>query len=186
MTVEPRRLAERYAGAEAAMSVPVPRRLRGLDEALTAWMATYGVRLLRVSLGVVFVWFGALKLFAGVSPAEDLALSTLDLLTPTWVSREVARVGLGVWEILIGLGLISGRFLRVTIALLFLQMLGAMSPIFLLPERVFVSFPFVLTLEGQYIVKNVVLISAALVIGATVRGGHMVACAADDPARKPR
>lgn len=164
------------------MSVPVPRRIRRLDEALTTWMATYGLTLLRVSLGIVFVWFGALKLVAGWSPAEDLALTTLDRLTPSWVSLDVARVGLAVWEVLIGLGLLSGRFLRITILLLFLQMLGAMSPIFLLPERVFVEFPFVLTLEGQYIVKNVVLVSAALVLGATVRGGHMVACADPEPA----
>jgi hypothetical protein len=81
---------------------------------------------------------------------------------------------LGLWEVAIGLGFLTGRALRLTILLLFLQMPGTLAPVALLPERVFTQFPFGLTLEGQYIVKNLVLIAAALVIGATVRGGRLV------------
>ena len=73
----------------------------------------------------------------------------------------------------IGIGFITGRWLRLTILLLMLQMPGTLSPILLLPGQVFTLFPFGLTLEGQYIVKNMVLISAGLVIGSTVRGGRM-------------
>jgi uncharacterized membrane protein YkgB len=80
---------------------------------------------------------------------------------------------LAVWEMVIGLGFITGRFMRLTILLLFLQMPGTISPVFLRPDLVFHQFPFVLTLEGQYIVKNMVLISAALVVGSTVRGGGL-------------
>lgn len=131
-------------------------------------MARTGVVLLRISVGVVFVWFGALKLFPGLSPAETLIRESLPFLP-----MGLFIPFLAVWEVVIGLGFISGRFMRFTILLMMLQMVGAASPIVLRPDLVFSAFPFVLTLEGQYIVKNVVLISAAIVIGATVRGGSL-------------
>jgi uncharacterized membrane protein YkgB len=139
------------------------------DTRITHWMARAGIPILRVALGIIFVWFGALKLVPGLSPAEDLVVATVP-----FVPGSVFMPVLAVWEIAIGLGFLTGRALRITILLLFLQMPGTLSPIFLLPERVFTVFPFGLTLEGQYIVKNLVLISAALVIGATVRGGGLV------------
>ena len=78
-------------------------------------------------------------------------------------------------QCLIPLGLIPGRFMRATLALLWLQMLGTITPLFFFPGEVFTRLPYAPTLEGQYIIKNLVLISAGLVIGATVRGGAMVA-----------
>lgn len=135
------------------------------DVRITRWMAVHGIRLLRVTLGVVFLWFGALKLVPGLSPAEDLVRNVVPL-----IPGDLFVPVLGVWEILIGVGFLAGRALRVTILLLFLQMPGTLLPVLVLPERVFTAFPFGLTLEGQYIVKNLVLLSAALVIGATVRG----------------
>lgn len=134
------------------------------DVRITRWMAAHGVTLLRLAVGIVFVWFGALKLVPGLSPAEDLVRNTVTILPGT-----VFVPLLGAWEVLIGLGFLTGRALRTTILLLFLQMPGTLLPIVLLPDRVFTAFPFGLTLEGQYIVKNLVLIAAALVIGATVR-----------------
>jgi len=147
----------------------LPDRFERVDVALTGWMARHSVGLLRVSLGIVFVGFGALKLVPGLSPAEDLirasmAFMPLDLFIPF----------LAVWEIAIGLGFITGRLMRLTILLLALQMVGAVSPLVLTPDRIFILFPWVLTLEGQYVIKNLVLISGALVIGATVRGGRLV------------
>jgi uncharacterized membrane protein YkgB len=145
------------------------RRFDVVDHRITHWMARAGIPILRIALGVVFIWFGALKLVPGLSPAEDLVLATVPFLPGHLFMRVLA-----VWEIVIGLGFLTGRALRLTIFLLFLQMPGTLSPLFLLPERVFTVFPYGLTLEGQYIVKNLVLISAALVIGATVRGGRLV------------
>ena len=81
---------------------------------------------------------------------------------------------LAAWESLIGLGLLSGRFLRATLFLLFLQMPGTMMPLLLFPDQTFRAFPYAPTMEGQYIIKNVVLVSAAFVVGATVRGGGLV------------
>ena len=148
------------------------------DARITRWMARYGILLLRISMGFVFLWFGALKFFPGLSPAADLATRTIERLTFGLIVPDVSITILAVWESLIGLGLIFGIFMRATLLLLFIQMLGTISPIFLFPQEVFTAFPYAPTLEGQYIFKNMVLISAGLVIGATVRGGRVVA----DPA----
>jgi uncharacterized membrane protein YphA (DoxX/SURF4 family) len=146
-----------------------------VDTRITNWMARFGILLLRVSLGVVFLWFGALKFFPDLSPADELATRTIDILTFGLISPNVSLPVLAAWECLIGLGLITGVFMRATLLLLFLQMLGTMTPVLLFPEEVFSHIPYAPTLEGQYIIKNMVLISAGLVIGATVRGGAVVA-----------
>src|SRR5262249_56065943 len=91
------------------------------------------------------------------------------------VGRGLLLRGLAAWECLIGLGLLSGTCLRATILLLLLQMAGTLTPLLLFPTLTFTRFPFAPTLEGQYILKNLVLISAALVIGALVRGGRVIA-----------
>lgn len=144
-----------------------------LDDRITRFFATWGILFLRVSVGVVFFWFGFLKFFPGMSPAETLAGDTIQLMTGGLLDRRAALVILAAWESAIGLGLVTGKFLRATLLLLFLQMPGTVMPMFLFPELTFHQFPFSLTLEGQYIVKNLVLISAGIVIGGTVRGGWM-------------
>jgi uncharacterized membrane protein YphA (DoxX/SURF4 family) len=157
-----------------------------VDAAITDWMARNGVRLLRISLGVVFFWFGVLKFFPGLSPATELATKTISVLTFGLVPGGVAINVLAAWESLIGLGLIFGIAMRATLALLFVQMIGTILPIFFFPNEVFSRFPYAPTLEGQYIIKNIVLVSAAIVIGATVRGGGLVArpeVARMDPSR---
>jgi uncharacterized membrane protein YphA (DoxX/SURF4 family) len=138
-------------------------------------MAQYGVRLLSISIGVVFFWFGVLKFFPGLSPAQDLATKTITMLTVGLIPPNVSIVVLATWECVVGLGLILGMFMRATLLLLFLQMLGTVTSLFFFPQEVFTHIPYVPNLEGQYIIKNVVLISAGLVIGATVRGGAIVA-----------
>ncbi|MEP1152631.1 MAG: DoxX family protein [Balneola sp.] len=140
-----------------------------VDIQITQWMAKYGLVTLRIGLGIIFFWFGALKFFPGLSPAEELVRHTVYFVDP-----DVFIPILATWEVLIGLGLIAGKFMRTTLLLLFLQMPGTVLPVFLLPEVVWTSFPFGLTLEGQYIVKNLVLVSAGFVLGATVRGGGIV------------
>ena len=149
--------------------------LDSADERITRWLAANGVLLLRVSLGIVFLWFGALKFFPGLSPAEGLATRTISLLSGGLVPATWIPVGLGAWECLIGLGLVIGIWMRATLLLLGLQMAGTFTPLALFPNECFALAPFIPTLEGQYIIKNLVLIAAALVIGATVRGGHLQA-----------
>lgn len=140
-----------------------------LDRYITYWMARNGMVIMRIGLGIVFFWFGALKLFPGLSPAEDLVRNTTYFVNPDWFIPVLA-----VWEMAIGLGLIGGKLMRLTLLLLFLQMPGTALPLVVLPEAVWTVFPYGLTLEGQYIVKNLALIGAGLVLGGTVRGGRLV------------
>ncbi len=143
------------------------------DRRLTEAMAAHGLTLLRFAIGIVFFWFGALKLFPGLSPAETLAGRTIETLTLGVVPVSVALPILAVWEMAIGVGMFLGRWMRAVLLLLFVQMLGTITPLFLFPAETFAIFPFVPTLEGQYIIKNVVIVSAAIVLGATVRGGEL-------------
>ncbi|MFL5484287.1 MAG: DoxX family membrane protein [Gemmatimonadaceae bacterium] len=153
----------------------ISERFNSLDARITHWMARYGVPLLRISLGVVFLWFGALKFFPGLSPAQDLAARTILRLSFGLVGPAISVPVLAAWECLIGLGLLTGIFMRATLLLLAVQMAGTLTPLVLFPSEVFLRIPYAPTLEGQYIIKNAVLISAAIVIGATVRGGRLVA-----------
>ena len=151
-----------------------PRWFDRLDRRITEWMADHGITLLRFALGIVFFWFGALKLFPGLSPAETLAGRTIEVLTLGAVPTAIALPVLAVWEMAIGIGLFLGRWMRLTLLLLFVQMLGTVTPLVIFPAETWSIFPFAPTLEGQYIIKNVVLVSAAIVLGATVRGGELV------------
>ncbi len=141
-----------------------------VDIKVTRWMKNNGLRLLRLSIGIIFFWFGFLKYFEGLSPAEDIATKTIDTMTFGILSEKVILYGLATWEVLIGIGLIFKIFLRETLLLLYLQMIGTFMPVFLFPDEVFAVFPYSLTIEGQYIIKNLVVMSAGIVLGATVRG----------------
>lgn len=142
---------------------------------LTHWMATNGITLLRISIGIIFFWFGFIKYFPGVSPIEDLALRTTRVLTFHQFSANGMAKGLATLECLIGIGLITGKFLRATLFLLLLQLIGAISPLFIFPSETFQIVPLVPTLAGQYIIKDIIIISAGILIGGTVRGGKMIA-----------
>lgn len=150
-------------GVESDRLESVREAAEAYDRRIATLMDQFGVPMLRVAIGIVFVWFGGLKLI-GVSPAADLVAATVyvvpaDLFVPI----------LGAWEVAIGLCLLYRRLIRVGIFLLFLQMPGTFLPVVLLPDVVFTTIPYGLTVEGQYIIKNLVIISAALVIGGTVR-----------------
>ncbi|MBN2274632.1 MAG: DUF417 family protein [Bacteroidales bacterium] len=151
------------------------KKIQKADTAITAWMSKYGLLLLRVSIGIVFFWFGFLKFFEGLSPAEGIAIRTIDKLAFHLFSEKVIIYGLAVWEVGIGIGLLLNVFMRITLLLLFLQMIGTFTPLFLFPSEVFHVFPYSLTLEGQYIIKNIIIISAGIVLGANIRGSKLAA-----------
>ena len=157
------------------MNIRFESLYQAADQRLTIWMAGNGLRLLRLSLGIVFLWFGVLKFFPGTSPAESLAARTIEILTFGWLPPRASVFLLAIWESVIGIGLIVGVGMRFTLLLLFAQMVGTITPLFLFPGETFLQAPWVPSLEGQYIIKNVVLISAGLVLGATVRGGRLTA-----------
>ena len=134
-----------------------------IDAIIAGWMNRHGHFFLRISMGIIFIWFGLLKPY-GHSPANDLVARTV-----YWMDPDFFIPFLGYWEAFIGVCLLFRRLVRLAILLLFLQIGGTFLPLVILPEVCFVQFPFVLTLEGQYIVKNLLIISAAIVIGGTVR-----------------
>lgn len=134
-----------------------------LDARISAWMGRHGPWLVRASLAIVFIWFGILKPL-GLSTADDLVRRTVYWVDPGWFIPF-----LGWWEVAIGVCMLIRPLVRVGILLLLLQMPGTLLPLFLLPDVCWVHVPTVPTLEGQYIIKNLVLISAALVAGGTVR-----------------
>lgn len=153
-----------------------------IDIRVTQWMASTGLTLLRWSIGIIFLWFGVLKYFEGLSPAQDLAIRTIDTLSFGLIPENIIIYGLATWEVLIGIGLLFNIFIRETLLLLYLQMIGTFLPVFFFPSEVFKIFPYSLTLEGQYIFKNLVVISSGIVLGATVRGGELKANI--DPAKE--
>jgi uncharacterized membrane protein YphA (DoxX/SURF4 family) len=164
-----------HSTSESILGSKLSHQLDRIDIYLTNWLAAHSINLLRISLGIIFFWFGVLKFFPGLSPAQDLATRTIEILSFGLISPQLSILILATWECSIGLGLISGLFKRGTIFLLLAQMMGTITPVFFFPTEVFTTLPYAPTLEGQYIIKNLVLISAALVIGATVRGGMVVA-----------
>jgi uncharacterized membrane protein YphA (DoxX/SURF4 family) len=142
---------------------------------MVEWKARNGLNILRICLGVVFIWFGVLKFFPGVSAAEVIAGKTITKLTCGLIKPVVSLPVLAAWECIIGLGLIIKRFMSFILVLLYFQMVGTFLPLVFFPHETFTTSVFVPTLLGQYIIKNVVLLSSAVVIGATVMGGKLIA-----------
>jgi uncharacterized membrane protein YkgB len=138
-------------------------KLDEIDRHISGWMERYGYFILRISIGIVFIWFGILKPL-GISPAEQLVRGTV-----YWIDPDIIVPLLGWWEVAIGVTLLFRPLVRIAILLLFLQIPGTFLPLVLLPEITFTHFPYGLTTEGQYIIKNLIIIGAALVIGGTVR-----------------
>ncbi len=130
------------------------------------WMAKNGVLLLRISIGIIFFWFGIQKFFPGISSAEDLATRTIEVMTFGIIQQSVGMPLLALWEVVIGITFIFGIFMRIAIPLLFLQMLGTVTPLFFFPSETFSTVPVIPNLVGQYIIKNLMLIAAGMVIGA--------------------
>jgi uncharacterized membrane protein YphA (DoxX/SURF4 family) len=124
------------------------------------------ILLLRISIGVIYCWFGVLKFFPGVSPAKQLAENTIHLLTFGLLSNSASLFILAVWETGLGLILVAGILPKIALRLALAHMLFTFTPLLLLPRDSFNQPPFALTLVGQYILKNIVIISALLVINS--------------------
>jgi uncharacterized membrane protein YkgB len=140
---------------------------RRLDTSLVRFMNLWGIRLLRLALAVTFIWFGALKVL-NVSPVADLVAETVYWFPAEWVVPL-----LGLWEIAVGLGLLFRLVLRLTLFFFFLQMAGTFLVLVMHPDLSFQNGnPFHLTVLGEFVVKNLVLLTAGLVVGSTVQRGE--------------
>lgn len=137
-------------------------------------MDAYGAEALRVSLAIVFIWFGILKVI-GRSPVADLVERTA-----YWMPSELAVPGLGAWEIAVGLGLLFRFALRLTLLLFWLQLAGTFLVLVLRPDIAFQQgHPLLLTMEGEFVIKNLVLITGGLVVGATAKRSRSVSSSRD-------
>lgn len=148
--------------SQRLIRVRLKQLTQGFDRLVVWTMDNFGIKFARFSIGVIFVWFGALKMFGELSPAYDLVAATIYWLTP-----EIIIPLIGLWEVAIGLAFLFPPLTRVALLLLAPQMPATFLPLILLPAVCFTVFPFGLTLEGQYIIKNLVIISCALIIGGT-------------------
>ena len=133
-----------------------------------------GTDILRISVGVVFLWFGFLKFFIDISPAEEIASRTISLLTFDLMPPEVSMPFLAVIECVIGIGILTNKYMQFVIPVLYVQMAGTILPLFVFPNETWEIFPIVPTLLGQYIIKNSVLISAGIILGAIAKGGKLI------------
>jgi len=156
------------------------RLFRAFDDRLVRFVSRHGLLCIRIGLGVVYFWFGILKYFHNVSPAEELAAKTVERITFGLMPPHVGLPVLATWECFIGAGLLLGIFPRLILVLICTHLIGTFTPMFFYPDEVWTSFPFMLTLEGKYIVRNLVLYGAALMIGASLAAKRREAAAQPD------
>lgn len=137
------------------------------DAGMIRVMRGYGIPLLRVTLAVVFIWFGVLKLI-GRSPVVELIAQMV-----YWLPPERFVPWLGLWELVVGVGLLFRVALRLTLLLFWLQMAGTFLVLVLRPDIAFQrGNPLFLTTLGEFVIKNLVLIAAGIVVGSTVERGR--------------
>ena len=134
-----------------------------VDHKLTLFVNKHGLNILRLSLAVVFVWFGLLKIL-NESPVTPLAANLIP-----GIPTESFVFALGIMEIGIGVALILKTLLRVVIAVLVVHLVSTFSLLIIFEETMINdNNPFLLTLEGEFIIKNLVLIAGALTIASTI------------------
>jgi len=154
-----RRAAQPAADRTAVLLAPVAKLL-----------AAHSITVLRVALGAVFLGFGVLKFFPGLSPAADIAQRTIGALTFGVVGPTAALLLTAVLECVIGLTLLTGRFLKVGLLVLAGALVGIMSPIVLFFHELFPHGP---SLLGQYVLKDLVLAAAGMVVAAWALGARL-------------
>jgi putative oxidoreductase len=159
--------------------------LRSIEAGVAIWLARYSIDLLRISLGLVFFGFGVLKFVPGLSPAESLATQTLGVMTFGLVPDQVGLIFVASLETVIGLLLLTGRWMRLALVLLAFELVGILSPLVLLPAEMFRDAGVVVTptLEGQYVLKDVIVVAAGLVVAARTLGARMVVHSTQDRSR---
>ena len=160
------------------------RVLHKLDAAINRFLVAHSIKLLRIAVGLVFLLFGILKFFPDVSPVEELTIKTTDALSFDLVPGHIAIVLIACLECVIGLLLIAGRFLRAAVYLLAGQLIGILAPLALFTERLFSGPNNAPTLEGQYVIKDIILVAAGFVVASTLPG--LVPGADAGPSRQQR
>jgi len=162
---------------------PIYRHFLALENRVHHQLVLHSISALRIAVGAIFLGFGSLKYFPGVSPAQNLTEATTHILFLGLIPGRVALVGIATLECFIGVCLLANQWMRLAVWLLAVEFVGVLAPLALLPGRLFAGPHNAPTLEGQYVLKDVILVTAALVIVAgTFRGGQLVR--SDPPPRK--
>ncbi len=173
ITTPARRRVTPDAAARDTSARHVTDRARRARQALAAWLAAHSITALRISLGLVITGFGVLKFVPGASPAEAMVVQTTDALTFGLVGGTTAVVATAVVETLIGLALLTGRLLRPGMVVMTGWLVGILTPVVLFPAEMFPGgLP---TLAAQYVLKDVILVGAAMVVAAAMLGARLVA-----------
>jgi len=148
--------------------------IAGVLERIRKIVESKGMDALRISVGLIFFWFGFLKFFSNLSAAENIASKTISWLTFDAIQPEVSMPILATLECLIGVGVLTKKYMEYVIPLLYFQMAGTLLPLIIFPNETWEIAPLVPTLEGQYILKNAVLIAAGIVLGVVAKGGKLI------------
>lgn len=131
------------------------------------FMSNNKIKLLRISVGIIYIWFGMLKFFKGYSPAESLAINTIDILTFSLIPSTVSIILLAIIEVVIGVLLTLGLYTKQVVIVTLLHLTCTFVPLFAFSDLSFTKLPFAYTLLGQYIFKNIVIMAALWVIYPT-------------------
>jgi uncharacterized membrane protein YkgB len=121
-------------------------------------------KILSISIGIIYVWFGVLKFFFGLSPAEQVASQTIHQLTFGLLPDNIAIATLATWECVLGVMLILRRYMKLVLILMFTHMCFTFTPFIFFPHQTFMHLPYDFTLLGQYIMKNIIIISSGIVL----------------------
>jgi uncharacterized membrane protein YkgB len=140
--------------------------IESIVDVVSRWAQRLAPVLARFAILVVYAWFGALKL-VDASPANPLVKNLLEHTLP-FIRFEQFIVGLGVYEIVIGVAFAVPRLERLAIALVIPHLLMTAGPLVLLPTVAWNGF-LMPTMEGQYIIKNVLIVATAAVVAAQLR-----------------
>ena len=119
---------------------------------------------LSISIGIIYLWFGALKLFPGLSPAETIASDTVEVISLNILPKKVGYYLLAIFEIFIGVGLIVFKFRFFFTKVAISHLICTFIPLFIFCDLSFTTAPYGLTIIGQYIIKNIVIIMALLIL----------------------
>ncbi len=141
-------------------------KLYTLDIILREKLREIRVPLARFGIFLIFFWFGILKIF-GLSPATPLVKNLFLMTLDGVIDFNVFITIFGVFEVLIGLLFLKKGFERIVLPLLLLHMITTSLPLFLLPHQAWVGI-LIPTLEGQYIIKNIVVIATAFFIASSL------------------
>ncbi|MDQ3075681.1 MAG: hypothetical protein M3Q34_00945 [bacterium] len=141
-------------------------KMLGFDYKAISFARRIAAPLARFAIFLVYFWFGILKVLE-TSPASALVVALLDKTMP-FIAPDTFLIAFGALEMVIGILFIIPRLERLALLSLFLHLITTIMPLFLLPQFAWDGF-LVPTLEGQYMIKNILIVTAGIVVLASLK-----------------